>query len=137
MAVRSADSRMRVLNCQDRGITTDLSEFPQGPRESALRRRDVKRFSHKGRGCACFPVGCLLEGLSQPALEAGAKKLCGQCIALGSPCLTVTSTPAALRIDLGGNVHAGNITSLQMLRAKELPEAVAVSPNDPDKGGAL
>lgn len=45
----------------------------------------------------------------------------------GEPLLTVTSTPAALRIDLGGNVHAGNITSLQMLRAKELPEAVAVS----------
>lgn len=88
MAVRSADSRMRVLNCQDRGITTDLSEFPQeGTKESALRRRDnVKRFSHKGRGCACFPVGCLLEGLSQPALEAGARELCGQCIALGSPC---------------------------------------------------
>lgn len=43
----------------------------------------------------------------------------------------------ALRIDLGGNADAGNIIRLQMLRAKELPEAVAVSPNDPDKGEAL
>lgn len=56
---------------------------------------------------------------------------------MGSPWLTVTSTPAALRVDLGGNVGAGNIIHLEMLRAKELPKSVDVNSDDPDAGGGL
>ena len=39
----------------------------------------------------------------------------------------MTSTPAALRVDLGGNVDAENIIHLQMLRAKKLPKASLLS----------
>lgn len=63
--------------------------------------------------------------------------MCGDCIAVGSPWLTVTSTPAALRVDLGGSVGAGNIIHLEMLRAKELPKSVDVNSDDPDAGGGL